>query len=98
MRRVFQVSEILRDSRANVLMQYDIAQDKLLNANQSVRLLPELEIQTGLSSQEINQDLRDKAEILKWLVNKDINDVNGIGKVVANYYTNKEGLMDFIRR
>ncbi len=79
-------------------MQYDIANDKLLNANQSIRLLPELEIQTGLSSQEINQDLRDKAEILKWLVSKDVNDVNGIGKVVANYYTNKEGLMRFIRK
>jgi len=98
LRRVYQVSELLKDGRANVIMQYDIGSDKLLNANQSLRLLPELEIQTGLSSQEINQDLRDKAEILKWLVVKDVNDVNGIGKVVANYYTNKEGLMKFIRK
>ena len=97
-RRVFQVSEILKDGNPNVLMQHDMAQDRLLNANQSMRLLPELEMQTGLSSQEINQELRDKAEILKWLVAKDVNDVNGIGKVVANYYTNKEGLMKFIKK
>ena len=98
LRRVFQVSEILKDSRPNVLMQYDISQDKLLSANQSMRLLPELEMQTGLSTQEINQDLRDKAEILRWLVKKDVNDVNGIGKVVGTYYLNKESLMKFIRK
>lgn len=98
LRRVLQVSEILKDSRPNVLMQYDISQDKLLNANQSMRLLPELEMQTGLSTQEINQDLRDKAEILRWLVKKDVADVDGIGKVVATYYTNRESLMKFVRK
>ena len=97
-RRVFQISEILKDSRPNVLMQYDMAQDKILNANQSMRLLPELEMQTGLSTQEINQDLRDKAEILRWLVRKNINDVNGIGKVIATYYTSRESLMNFIKK
>tara|TARA_Y100000034_G_scaffold88501_1_gene106247 strand:+ start:6318 stop:7775 length:1458 start_codon:yes stop_codon:yes gene_type:complete len=97
-RRILQVSEILKDSRPNVIMQYDMSQDKLLNANQSTRLLPELEMQTGLSTQEINQDLRDKAEILKWMVKKNITDVNGIGKVIATYYTNKESLMKFLRK
>jgi len=97
-RRVFQLSEMLKDGSPNVLMQYDMASDKLLNANRSMRLLNELEMQTGLSTQEINQDLRDKAEVLKWMVVKGINDVNGIGKVVANYYTNKEGLMKFMKK
>jgi len=97
-RRVFQLSEILKNAKPNIIMQYDMSQDKLLNANQSMRLLPELEMQTGLSTQEINQDLRDKAEVLRWMVTKDINDVNGIGKVVATYYTNRESLMKFIRK
>jgi archaeal flagellar protein FlaI len=97
-RRVLQVSEILKDSTPNVIMQYDMSQDKILNANQSMRILPELEMQTGLSTQEINQDLKDKAEVLKWLVNKNVNEVNDIGKVIATYYTNKEGLMKFVRK
>ncbi|MBS3143629.1 Flp pilus assembly complex ATPase component TadA [Candidatus Woesearchaeota archaeon] len=97
-RRVLEVSEITKDAIPNILMQYDMSQDRMLNANQSVKLLPELQTQTGLSIQEINQDLKDKVEILKWFVKKDINDVNGVGKVVANYYTNKEALMNFIRK
>src|SRR3989344_4599653 len=97
-RRVLEVSEITKDAIPNILMQYDMSQDRMLNANQSVKLLPELQTQTGLSIQEINQDLKDKVEILKWFVKKDINDVNGVGKVVANYYTNKEALINFIRK
>ena len=97
-RRVLQVSELLKDATPNVIMQYDMSQDKILNANSSTRLLPELEMQTGLSTQEINNDLKDKAEILRWLVKKNINDINGIGKVVATYYANKESLMKFLRK
>lgn len=97
-RKVLQVAEMMKDSTPNILMQYDMKQDKMLNVNQSVRLLPELETQTGLSTQEINTDLRDKAEVLKWLVKKNITDVNGFGKVIATYYTNKESLMRFIKK
>ncbi|MBS3150212.1 CpaF family protein [Candidatus Woesearchaeota archaeon] len=97
-RRVYQVSEVLRDSTPNVLMQYDARQDKLLNAGSSSRVFPELEMQTGLTAEQLNNDLKEKAEILKWLVRKNIDDMNGIGKVVATYYTNREGLLNFIKR
>ena len=97
-RRIYQVSEILRDATANVLMQYETRQDKLLTANQSSRLFQELEMQTGLSSQDINNDLKEKSEILRWLVKKKVEDLNGIGKVVATYYTNKESLLSFVRK
>ena len=94
-RRVFQVSEIQRDSTANVLMQYDPRQDKILNSGSSTRVFKELEVQTGMSGQEIQNDLKEKAEILRWLVKKNIDDLNGIGKVVATYYTNKKSLLEF---
>lgn len=97
-RRLFQLSEILKNSTANVLMQYDMASDRILNANNSSRLFPELEMQTGLSSQEINNDLKEKAEILKWLAKKNIYNVDDVGKVISTYYTNKESLMAFIRK
>jgi len=97
-RRLFQISEILKNSNANVLMQFDMASDKIMNANNSTRLFPELEMQTGLNSQEINNDLKDKAEILKWLARKKIYNVDDVGKVISTYYTNKESLMAFISR
>ena len=56
-------------------MQYETRQDKLLTANQSSRLFQELEMQTGLSSQDINNDLKEKSEILRWLVKKKVEEL-----------------------
>ncbi|MEK6841127.1 MAG: ATPase, T2SS/T4P/T4SS family, partial [Nanoarchaeota archaeon] len=97
-RRIFQVAEILRDASPNVLLQLDLRQDKILTANRSLRLMPELELQTGLTTQEINENLREKSLILNWLVKKNINEVNDIGKVVATYYTNKNALLNLIKK
>jgi len=97
-RRVFQVAEVLKDAKPNILLQLDLKQDKILTANKSIRLIPELEIQTGMTMQEINQDLKEKSLILNWLVKNKIEEVNDIGKIIATYYTNKETLMRFIKK
>ncbi len=97
-RRIFQVAEILRDSNPNVLLQFDLRQDKILTVNKSLRLMPELELQTGLTTQEINENLKEKSLILAWLAKKNLNEVNDIGKVVATYYTNKDAVMQLIKK
>ncbi len=97
-RRVFQISEVEKDSSAKVLMQYDLRQDKIFTINRSQRLLPELQIQTGFTPQEINQDLKEKAQILSWLVKKKIDVVDDIGKIVGTYYTDREKILNFIRK
>lgn len=97
-RRVLQISEILKNSSANILLQLDMRSDKILTANNSVRLFPELEMQTGLTSQEINADLQDKALVLKWLAKKKIDNVDDVGKVISTYYANKSNLLKFISK
>ena len=96
-RRVFQVSEIEKDSSAKVIMQYDLRSDKISKINKSSRLIPELQLQTGLTEQEINNDLKEKSLILSWLVKNNIDSVDEIGKVVATYYRDKEKIMRMIR-
>ena len=96
-RRIFQIAEITRDSKANILLQLDMKQDRLLSANQSEKLMPDLQLQTGLTQQEINNQLQEKSIVLKWLAKNKIDGVDAIGKVVATYYTNKEALMSFIK-
>ncbi|MCD4666477.1 hypothetical protein K8R47_01555, partial [archaeon] len=97
-RRVLQISEILKNSKPNVLMQLDMKSDKLGQANKSQRLMNELMLNTGLSQKEINIELKEKMDILKWLAKKKVNKINDIGKVVATYYTNKDIIMNFIRK
>lgn len=97
-RRMFQFAEVTKDAKANVLMQMDLKSNKLLSANNSIKMMPDLEMQTGLTQQDISQILKEKSQILGWLAKKNINDVDGIGKVMATYYTNKDSLLKFIKK
>jgi flagellar protein FlaI len=41
---------------------------------------------TGMSDEEIVNDIKEKVKILKWMVRKEIHEVNSIGLVIAKYY------------
>jgi len=97
-RRTFQISEVTAEGEANILAQLDVRNDKLdVDLSKSKVLLEEFEKFVGLSREEIEKDLKEKGEVLKYLVKKDINDVEDVGRVIAGYYTNKEGLLKQIR-
>ncbi len=73
-------------------------QEKIVTVNESLRLMPELEMQTGLTTQEINENLKEKSLILSWIAKKNLDEINDIGKVIATYYTNKQALMQLIKK
>ncbi len=95
-RRTFQIAEILEDSSHNVLMQYDFDEDELVQENESEKIFDELEMYTGYSREELNENLEEKQEVLRYLVDQDIASVEGVGRVVAEYYTDKENLMEHV--
>lgn len=98
-RRTFQIAEILPGGKPNVLLQYDTKKDVLVQTNKSEALYDNLQLYTGYSAAEINKELAEKSEVLQYLVKNGIDDVNAVGKVVAEYYTNKPAFMaDFVRR
>ena len=97
-RKTFQVSEILPNSEANVLIQLDIKSGKLRTVNRSKTLLSTIELFTGFSNSELKKSLKEKENILKWLVKQDINTVDEVGKVMAEYYTQPDYLMGLVRK
>ncbi len=97
LRRTFQIAEILPDATVNVLKQYDAKKDVLLDANPSKSLLKTIQLYTGMSSADIKQDLKEKQLVLKYLVDKDISSVDGVGRVMAEYYTDKKSLLAAVR-
>ena len=97
-RRTFQIAEILPDSSANILMQYDAKKDTLVKMNPSKSLMTTLKLFTGFTDSEIDKDLNEKQAVLKYLVKQEIETVDGVGRVMAEYYTNKENLMKIIKQ
>ena len=98
MRRTFQIAEILPDATPNVMMQYSVKADKLKNLNKSRVLVKELEIYTGMSPGEFKRDIIGKEKVLKWLVKQNIDDVDSVGKSIAEYYINSKNFMKRVRK
>jgi len=96
-RRTFQISEILPNSEANVLIQLDIKSGKLRTVNRSKTLFNTIELFTGFSKNELKKSLLEKESVLKWLVKQNINTVDSVGKVMAEYYTQPDNLMKLVR-
>lgn len=86
-RRTFQIAEITKESDPNVLMQYDIQHDKMKPMHKSISLMQTLHLYTGISPKELHRHLAEKESILNLLVQKKINDVDEVGKIMAKYYT-----------
>ena len=97
-RRTFQVAEILPDSTANVILQYEPKRDKLIQINKSKSLMNTLKLFTGFTNNEIQRDLKEKEKILNYLVKQNINTVDEVGRVIAEYYTNKQNLFRYVNR
>lgn len=97
-RKTFQIAEILPDSEPNVLIQLDIRRGVLKRVANSKALIKTIELFTGFTRGELNKSLNEKEAILKWLVKHNINTVDGVGRIMAEYYTNKDTLMGYVRK
>ncbi|MGB9749063.1 MAG: type II/IV secretion system ATPase subunit [Candidatus Woesearchaeota archaeon] len=97
-RRTFQIAEILPDATPNILMQFDIKKDEMNKINKSISLMDTLQLYTGYSRTEIEKDIDQKIKVLKWLVQHKISDVNHVGRIMAEYYTNNEEFMKIVEK
>ncbi len=88
-RRTLQFAEIQQSGDPKVIIQLDVAHDRLTQVAAPSRLLETLNLYTGLSPEEIGRDLQEKTKILNWLVSQKINDVHQIGLLMSKYYTGK---------
>ena len=97
-RRTFQIAEITEEGKANVLLQYNAKQDTLQNKSKSRSLMNTLELYTGNTPNEIKGEMKEKENVLRYLVNQKIETVDGVGRIMAEYYTNKDNLMKFVNK
>ncbi|HLP79066.1 MAG TPA: ATPase, T2SS/T4P/T4SS family [Acidobacteriota bacterium] len=89
LRRTFQIAEILQSGDANVMYQLDVREDDLRPKNESKVFRETLKLYTGMSDADIDKNIAVKIKILKWLVERNIRDVNKIGQIMAEYYRGK---------
>ena len=97
-RKTFQIAEVLPDSSPNVLIQLDIKKNIFRKAGKSKSLMGTIEMFTGYTRNEITKSIREKEFVLKWLVKQKLDTVDGVGRVMAEYYTNNDYIMDIVKK
>ena len=51
-----------------------------------------------MTDEEMEKDLREKETVLEWMLENKINTVNTVGKVVADYYHDREKVLKIINK
>lgn len=88
-RRTLQIAEVLPNGDAQVILQSNPIKDILEIINEPMAIIETLNLYTGLSKENIYEDMQSKIVILKWMVNRNITDINKIGILMSRYYQNK---------
>ena len=101
-RRILQLAEFVPQKggsegrtqlKPNILFRWRGANDKIEKYAESIRLFDELALHTGLTKPEITKNLSEKQRVLDWMVQQKIRDINEVGKVMAEYYSDPPSLL-----
>ncbi|MFH0961876.1 MAG: ATPase, T2SS/T4P/T4SS family [archaeon] len=107
-RRTFEIAEILPEqesggkegggsSKARILYRWKPRTDTIEPVDKSIVLFDKLSMHTGLSLREIDENLLEKQEVLKWICANKVIDVNPIGHLISEYYINHDELVKFVK-
>jgi len=97
-RKTFQIAEILPDAEPNVLLQTDLKSGKMRKMNESKALMSTIGLFTGLTKQEIKHALEKKEMVLKYLLKNNVNTIETVGRVMAEYYTDYDSLIARVKK
>jgi flagellar protein FlaI len=101
-RRIYQIAEFMppHDSKekVKVLFKWNPIKDVIERKEKKFRFVEKLKMHTGMSDTEIKKTLKEREKVLNWIVKNNVNTVNGVGKVIAEYYSNKEELLKIVNK
>jgi flagellar protein FlaI len=100
-RRVFQISEFIvgkDDVSAHLLYRYIPEKDVIQKHGESMKLYEELNRHTGMSNNEINNELKKRRDILEWMVKNNLSKLDQVSRIMSYYYSDKEGIIKLINK
>jgi len=92
-----QVGKTVFSSRLETLYRWKPVTDTIEKVKSSVRLLNEIRLHTGMTDEQMENDLKEKENILLWMLENKVKTVNTVGKVVAEYYHDKDKVLKVVK-
>jgi len=81
----------------NPLFKFHIKTGELLLENASKKLLDSIRELSGMSYLDLKNEMYNKKKVIDWIVANNINTTNTVGKIIAEYYKNKDNVLEKIR-
>lgn len=100
-RRILQIAEFEAEkdtAHANVIYRWLPEEDKIVKHSESSRFFENIARATGMSTNEINEDLEEKKKILAWASKINLRGIQQVGKIMNMYYKNKPLLKEAIAK
>ncbi len=101
-RRTLELAEVLvggeRDLGLNYLYRWQPRTDSFVKVNESIRVTEELNLHTGMTPKEISADLKERQDILDWMLRNKIKGVNEVGSVMRYYYKEYDRLTEAVAK
>ena len=88
-RRTMQIAELLEKGEHNILMQHDPVKDVLNWVNRSKSMVKTINLYTGMSEEQIMNEINEKAMMIKHLVKHNVIDIHKIGTFFRKYHLKK---------
>ncbi|MFB6158182.1 MAG: type II/IV secretion system ATPase subunit [Candidatus Nanohalobium sp.] len=99
-RRVMEIAEVIDDGddiSPHTIYDWNSQEDSFYKDGNSREVLDKLKTLTGLTDEEIRDNIEEKREILHWMVDNEVDELEDVGRVVAEYYSGKEEVLGKIR-
>jgi len=104
-RRTYQISEFVssegeeeNEIKPNIIYRWKPSIDKVVKHLPSVRLFEQLGTFTGFTENEINKEVLQRKKILEWMIKKNVRNVQDVGKVMREYYLNRDVFLKLINK
>ena len=85
-RKTLQLAEITNTGDAKIIYQLNAQNGVLYKSGKPKKFYDTLNLYTGMTESQILNDQKEKVDVLKWLVSRNINDIEKIGLIMAKYY------------
>jgi len=100
-RRTYQVAELIPtgETGEKIVLKPNILYrckptGEIVAHDECVRIFDILNMHTGMSRKELTKDMACRMEILNWLVENKVTELNDVGKIIAEYYNDSSKVLD----
>jgi flagellar protein FlaI len=104
-RRVLEIAELIPTAgvkqmgiELNVIFRWIVSEDAITELSKSFRAINDIKLYSGMDDNDVKKDLEDKKKVLKWFVKKKVKDIHEVGRLVSEYYRNREELIKIIEK